>query len=363
MGLSVCPRSNSASLLRRATINAMLRVPYTELLRALERATLTLGMAPDRAELCARLFAETTRDGVYSHGLNRFPRFAQAIANGSVQVNAVPDCIGSFGAIERWNGNLAPGNTTAYASMLRAIAIAKEHGVGCVALANTNHWMRGGSYGWLAAEAGLFAMCWTNTLPNLPAWGSTTPILGNNPLVIAIPRNTPTNPNAPVVLDMAMSQFSYGALASYSQRGEPLPVDGGFDQAGHLTRDAAEIEASQRPLPVGYWKGSGLSLVLDMLAAMLSGGKATHQIPKDPARESGISQIFLAIDPSNVASASELARIADGVLDNLRAAPRADPAKPIRYPGEQTLRIRAENLRLGVPVDPTFWRQLQSQKF
>src|SRR6185369_8244775 len=126
----------------------------------------------------------------------------------------------------------------------------------------------------------MIGICWTNTLPNLPPWGSSEPRLGNNPLVIAVPR-----PAGHVVLDMAMSQFSYGALAAYRARGEMLPVEGGFDTEGRLTRDPATIEASQRPLPIGYWKGSGLSLMLDLIATMLSGGLATHQIPKDPERE------------------------------------------------------------------------------
>ncbi len=262
---------------------------------------------------------------------------------------------GGLGAIERWDGRHGVGNLNAKDSMQRAIELAKQHGIGGVALANTNHWMRGGSYGWQAAEQGLFAICWTNTLANLPAWGATTPTLGNNPLVIAIPRY-----NGHVVLDMAMSQFSYGTLTAYSKRGQPLPVDGGFDAAGNLTKDAAGIEASQRALPVGYWKGSGLSLVLDMLAAMLSGGRATHQIPLDPLRETGMSQIFLAIDPGSVAGTQELNQIAEGVLQSLREATPADPAKPVRYPGEQTLLLREENMRLGVPVDHEIWQQLNT---
>jgi 3-dehydro-L-gulonate 2-dehydrogenase len=84
--------------------------------------------------------------------------------------------------------------------------------------------MRGGTYGWQAAEAGVIGICWTNTMPNLPPWGGGEPCLGNNPLVIAVPRK-----GGHVVLDMAMSQFSYGALESYRSRGEMLPVDGGFD--------------------------------------------------------------------------------------------------------------------------------------
>ncbi|NYF89306.1 3-dehydro-L-gulonate 2-dehydrogenase [Tunturiibacter empetritectus] len=331
----------------------MLRVPFDQLHAALLRAMHQLGLTEARATLCARLFAETTRDGIYTHGLNRFPRFVETIRNGSIDVYAEPTKSAGIGAIERWDGHSGIGNLNAHASMQRAITLAQQHGTGAVALANTNHWMRGGTYGWQAAEQGLFALCWTNTLANLPPWGATTPALGNNPLVIAVP-----HPGGHVVLDMAMSQFSYGTLAAYSKRGEPLPVEGGFDTAGNLTRDPAAIESSQRALPVGYWKGSGLSLVLDMLAAMLSGGLATHQIPSDPLRESGLSQVFLAISPTAIADPDELTRIAEGILDSLHQATPADPSNPIRYPGEQTLQLREENMRLGVPVDPEIWQQL-----
>lgn len=316
---------------------------------------LRLGLTESRATACARLFAETTRDGVYTHGLNRFPRFAEMVANGSIDVIAEPTQIAGLGAMERWDGHRGVGNLNALVCMDRAMALAREHGIGGVALGNTNHWMRGGSYGWRAAEQGLFAMCWSNTLANLPAWGATTPTLGNNPLVIAVPR-----PGGHVVLDMAMSQFSYGTLSAYSKRGQLLPVDGGFDTAGNLTKDAAAIEASQRALPVGYWKGSGLSLVLDMFAAMLSGGLATHQIPLDPLRESGISQMFLAVDPGNLIPSREMAAMADGIIDSLREAMPADPKKPVRYPGEQTMHLREENMRIGVPVDPEIWQQLNA---
>jgi len=341
----------------------MFRIPYDDLYAALHRATLHLGLTGDRAALCARLFAETTRDGVYTHGLDRFPRFAEMVANGSIDVTAEPTRVGDESAaalaIERWNGNLGPGNLNAHASMQRAITLARQHGIGCVALANTNHWMRGGGYGWLAAESGLFAVCWTNTLANLPPWGASTPALGNNPLVLAVPRPA----GAHVVLDMAMSQFSYGALSAYSARGAQLPVPGGYDLAGNLTTDPAAIEASNRALPVGYWKGSGLSLLLDMFAALLSGGRATHEIPRESTRESGVSQIFLAIDPATFADPAELDRAAAGILASLGAATPIDPARPVRYPGEQTLYLRQENLRLGVPVTPSVWQQLQSLTF
>ncbi|HEV2619932.1 MAG TPA: Ldh family oxidoreductase, partial [Acidobacteriaceae bacterium] len=205
----------------------------------------------------------------------------------------------------------------------------------------------------------LAAICWTNTLPNLPPWGASSPVLGNNPLVIAIPRRD----GAQVVLDMALSQFSYGTLAASSAEGKQLPVPGGYDLAGRLTTDPAAIEASQRALAIGYWKGSGLSLMLDMLAAMLSGGSATHQIPPQPERESGVSQVFLAFDPAKFAAPEELDRIAAGILESVRQAIPIEPARPPRYPGEHTLQLREENMRLGVPVDSAMWDSLQALSF
>ena len=332
----------------------MIRIPFDEVQQTLAGVLLGLGMVADRADTCARLFAETTRDGVYTHGINRFLRFVATIRNGSVDVKAAAQRVTGFGALERWDGQRGPGNLNALAAMERAITLCREHAIGCVALGNTNHWMRAGTYGWQAAEAGMMGICWTNTMPNLPPWGGTKPVLGNNPLVFAVPR-----PKGHVVLDMAMSQFSYGTLESYRKRGEMLPVDGGFDEAGSLTRDPVAIERSWRPLAIGYWKGSGLSTVLDMIAAILALGKATHQLPADPLLEVGISQMFFAINPAALRP-SRAEEIADEIVDSLHRSKPAQEGVPVRYPGEQTLRIRAENDQRGLPVEPTVWDEIRS---
>lgn len=339
-------------------MNVMARVPFDELHQAVERVLLSLGVTPVRAELAARLIAETDRDGVPTHGIARVPRLAQMVQLGRIDPLAEPECIASFGALERWTGHRGLGNLAAHAAMNRAIHLAREHGVGAVALADTTHWMRGGSYGWQAAEAGFAALCWTNTLPNLPPWGAITPALGNNPLVFAIPRRDAGRHDAPIVLDIAMSQFSYGTLQRYSELGEPLPFPGGFDEHGELTRDAASIERSQRALPIGLWKGAGLSFVLDVLAAMLADGRATHQLPSDPLQEVGQSQVFLALAPAALSSVEELDRLAQGAIDALHAATPVQAGGGARYPGEGTLRVREESLRLGVALDDAAWHAL-----
>ncbi len=310
----------------------MIRVPYQEVFDTLLKALLRFGFTPERAQLCARLFAETSRDGVHSHGLARFPRFVRGIRNGLIDIHATPRLVSGRGPLERWDGRSGPGNLNAYASMERAIALSREHGMACVALANTNHWMRGGSYGWQAADAGMIGICWTNTLPNVPPWGARDSRIGNNPLIVAVPR-----PNGHIVLDMAMSQFSYGALASYRLRGELLPVDGGFDSDGHLTRDPGAIEASGRPLPIGYWKGSGLALMLDLVGGLLSGGLFTHQIPPEPERETKLSQVFLAFDLSAFGDPERAGELADQAIQFLQTSKHGEK---VRYPGQHVLESR-----------------------
>ena len=320
-----------------------MRVSYHDLHDTLFRALSKTGLPSERAALCARLIADSSRDGVASHGLNLFPRFLAMIRAGVVDVHARPVCRSRHGAIERWDGRRGPGNLNAHEAMDGAIALARAHGIGGVALSNTNHWMRGGTYGWQAADAGVIGICWTNTMRNLPPWGADTPRIGNNPLVIAVPR-----PEGHVVLDMAMSQFSYGALASYRLRGEQLPVPGGFDREGALTHDPAAIEASRRPLPIGFWKGSGLALMLDMAAALLAGGRSTHEIPQE--QETGLSQVFLAFDVAAIAGRDETTRVVDAILADLR----------VRYPGERAFDARRQNLKDGIPVEPSAWRIVES---
>ena len=333
----------------------MLRIPFEDAVLRLAAVLRGLGMNPERAQLCGRLFAETTCDGVYSHGMNRFARFVTMIRNGSVDVAAEARVVGHFGAMERWDGKGGPGNVNAYAAMARAVSLSREHGIGCVAMANTNHWMRGGTYGWQAADAGVMGICWTNTMPNLPPWGGCTPAIGNNPVVIAVPRA-----KGHLVLDMAMSQFSYGALESYRRRGEALPVDGGFDPQGQLTRDPSAIEESQRLLPAGFWKGSGLAVMLDAVASMAALGNATHQIANDPLRETALSQMFLAIDPRTLGDMEKLDRIAEEIVASLHRATPVAAGRPVRYPGENTLRLRAENRKLGLPIDETVWAEIEA---
>jgi len=330
-----------------------MRVSYQTLCREFERVLLKHGFAPDRAAAAAEIFAQNSLCGVYSHGLNRFPRFISQLQNGDIDPAAQAECVLAFGGMERWDGHRGFGPLNARAAMERAIALAKQNGIGLVALANTNHWMRGGTYGWQAAEAGCIGICWSNTCPNLPAHGALDSRIGNNPLVMAVPKTDGDH----LMVDAAMSQFSYGKVEATRLAGQQLPVPGGYDADGRLTADPAAIEATGRMLPIGYWKGSGLSILLDLIGTVLSAGNSVAGVGALPS-ETGLTQMFLAIDPDKFQPAEETDRLAQAIAEDVRGSVPAVPGQPVRCPGDGLNRTRKENLALGIPVVEEKWNAL-----
>ncbi len=332
------------------------RVTVEELYQEFKRVLDKVGFSEQRSALCARIFADNTRDGVFSHGINRFPVFVDYICRGVVNVNAEPELVHAAGAFERWDGHRGPGPLNAQRCMGRAIELARENAVGVVALRNTNHWMRAGTYGLQAADAGCIGICWTNTTALMPPWGGVEPKLGNNPLVVCVPNPGVSNEAQHVLLDMSMSQFSFGRLAIAQQSGERLPVPGGFNENGELTDVAGEILGSRRPLPIGYWKGSGMAMVLDCVVSVLAAGEATCQISQRQD-ESSVSQVFIAIDLARTGFAgTETVR---QIIDHVHSAKTSDSGNRVTFPGERTSERRRQHLSSGVLLDSKLWQTIK----
>jgi 3-dehydro-L-gulonate 2-dehydrogenase len=326
-----------------------IRLDYSEIEPILVVALLKHGFSSDQANLCASLFTETSLDGVYSHGLNRFPFFLQMVEEGIVKPGNEPSMVHSLNNFETWDGNLGPGNLNAWACMDRAIQLARKSGMGTVSLRNTNHWMRGGTYGLQAARAGCIGICMTNTKPNMPPWGGRETKVGNNPFIISIPKEP-----YPFLLDMAMSQFSYGKMEVLEQRCEKLPFAGGFDTNLQLTDDPAAIMESELALPMGYWKGSGLAILIDLLVSILSGGQTTNEIGKKEP-EYGLSQLFIAFDLEQLTDGDSRARVIREVTGSLLDTAAMDDGGEVFYPGQQSWLRRQENRQKGIPVDRDLW--------
>ena len=331
----------------------MKRIAYEEMKRQFARVLESRGFSAEDARSAGEIFAQNSLAGVYSHGLNRFPRVVEYLDKGEIDPNARATCVMRMGAIERWDGHRGFGPLNAWRAMERACALAKEYGVGVVALGNNNHWMRGGTYGWLAADLGCIGICWSNTMPNMPAWGGKDRKIGNNPLVMAVPRSNGEH----AVIDCAVSQFSYGKIEDCHLRGVQLPVPGGYNEAGELTTDPAEIEKTWRVLPMGYWKGSGLSIVLDLIATVLTNGNSVAKIGTF-GDEVGLTQIMIAIDPGKFNTSGETDDIVNGILADVKASVPAQEGGEVFYPGEMELARIRENREQGIPVIEEVWQRV-----
>lgn len=329
-----------------------INIPFSELQRVFQNILTKHGLKEKKAEVCSQIFAVNSLEGIYSHGVNRFPRFIDYIKKGFIDVNAEPERVHAAGAIEQWNGNLAPGPLNAHECTYRAMELAQDNGLGCVAIANTNHWMRGGTYGWQAARKGFVFIGWTNTEANMPAWGGRDVRLGNNPLVIAVPFN-----GEAIVFDSAMSLFSYGKMEASVIEKQKLPYAGGFNSAGKLTNDPEEILHSRRALPIGYWKGAGLSLMFDILAAVLSAGLTTHEISRNEA-EYGVSQVYIAFDLKRLSNFPAIESTISNIIMDFKDSLADENGEITRYPGERVLRTREKNMKAGIPVSTIIWNKI-----
>jgi 3-dehydro-L-gulonate 2-dehydrogenase len=330
----------------------IIRIDFKEMRSIFEKILIKNGYDTAGAGKCAEIFAFNSLDGVYSHGVNRFHRFIRNTNEGLIDPTNQPSLIHGFGSFEQWDGNLGPGPLNALFASDRVMKIAGQNGIGIVTMAHTNHWMRGGYYGWEAARKGFVYIAWTNTCPNMPAWGAIDPHLGNNPFVMAVPFR-----NEAIVLDFAMTQYSYGKMESYYREGKRLPFPGGYNKKGELTCKPSEIMDSWRPLPMGFWKGSAFSLLLDILATVLSSGLPTHKI-KSCFSEYNVSQVYIAISIEHMPEFPLVDITIQQIIDDLKNSTPAHKGAEVRYPGEKTGAIKAINLRDGIPVNKEVWDKI-----
>lgn len=311
------------------------------------------GFDADKAENCAHIFVQNSLEGIYSHGVNRFARFVRHCRKNYIDPQATPTLIDAHGAIEQWNGNLGPGPLNARMATNRAMQLADDFGIGLATLANTNHWMRGGAYGLQAAEKGYAFIGWTNTMANLPPWGSRENKLGNNPIVFSVPFK-----DRPILLDMAVSQYSFGKLKVARANDESLPQVGGYDENGQLSTDPSAILESRRALPIGFWKGAGLSLLLDILACLLSSGLSTSQISQNGREEYGVSQVFICMNLKKLSNYPSIEATLEQIIADYQSAELISEEQAIRYPGQNRPEIRAKNEENGIPVHPSIWDEI-----
>ncbi len=335
-----------------------MRLQFETIQEEIQRVFEKHGMTKEKAATCARIHTESTNDGIYSHGTNRVARFVDYIEKGWVDIHAEPTIEKDMGAMKIINGNMGPGILNALYGVEEAMKMADQYGIGMVGLKNTTHWMRGGTYGLHAANKGYVSIMWTNTESCMPPWGGKECKLGNNPFVMAVPG---ANGGAPIMLDMAISQYAYGKLQVLRLAGKKLPLPGGFDKDGNITDDPGAIEESMRIMPIGYWKGSSFSFMLDVLGSVLTGGIGAADLDnKGMGSCGGASQVMIVIDPDKISESGFMDDTIEKAIAHLKSSELSENSTGIYAPGEDFIRFREEHEKEGIFVDDEVWSEIKS---
>ncbi len=236
------------------------------------------------------------------------------------------------------------GYVAAQRAMNRAIEKARETGIAIVGVRHSNHFGIAGYHALQAAKAGLIGWAFTNAAAEMAPWGSALPVLGTNPWGFAIPRAE----THAIVLDMALTMSGKGMMRWYEREGRPMPANWALTADGRETTDpGAAMDGPM--LPIGEYKGYGLSLVSDVLAGVMTGALFGMNVFQDDSNYD-VGHIMVAIEPQAFLTEAEFQERLEQLVAEVKAAPALDPQRPILLPGEIEFKRMEERQRDGIPV-------------
>ncbi len=309
---------------------------------------LGLGLSPEHAGYAAHCLVQTNLWGVDSHGVIRLPIYAERLHNGAVNPAPAIRVERRFGGLARMNGDHGLGYIVGREAMATAISLATEHGLGSVAVRNSNHFGAAALFARQAAEAGMIGIAMSDTLPNMVGPGSRHAAVGNNPVAFAVP----SFGGEPFVFDLSLSQVAGGKLLLAREKGEKIPLDWAVDRDGKPTDDPAAGFAGAF-LPVGGHKGYGLALVVELLSGLLGGGAFLFDVGsmyKTPEAPSNTSHHMLAINPLALHEREDWTASFNKLRTTLKNVPMRDNGAPLIFPGELETACAARRSREGIPL-------------
>lgn len=304
------------------------------------------GLTEADAARVATCLVDADLRNVSSHGVNRVPIYTRRLREKLVAPRPQMRLDAPTPVVARLDGGNGMGFIVATRAMDEAIARAEQFGVGIVFASNSNHFGMASCYLRQALARGMAAIVLTNASPAMPIWGGRTPFLGTSPFAMGAPGATP------LVLDMATSVAARGKIRRAAQRGEPIPEGWALDEQGRPTTDA---EAGYRGvvLPLGGPKGSGLSLMMEAFAGVMSGaafgGEVGNQYSDFDAPQN-VGHFFMALRPDLFAPGEAYAARMGDLVGRAKATPRASGFDEILMPGEPEERMAAIRAREGLAI-------------
>jgi LDH2 family malate/lactate/ureidoglycolate dehydrogenase len=298
------------------------------------------GLSSEDAEVSARILVEADMMGLGTHGVVRIPGYADRMRGGGVDPHAVVHMDQRSPSLAIAEGNNGLGTVVGSKALAAALEMVAETGIAYVGCRNSNHFGAMAPYALKACDAGYLLMAGTNASTTMAPWGGKEKRIGNNPLCIA----APCADGMHFILDMAMSVAARGKIRAAHRAGFRIPEGWALDRAGLPTTDPGEALAGFL-LPIGGYKGSGLSMAVDILSGALTGAGILTEVSSwsdNPDAPSCLGHFFLLLDPGRVLGREAFASAMNRFKEIALGTPATQPSQPVVLPGQlEQIRRRA----------------------
>lgn len=305
----------------------------------------------ESAQVGARL-ANANLVGHDSHGLIRVCQYADQLRDQTIKSGAELTVVAEFGAVKVFDANLGFGQVAAENTTKEGIRLAREFGLSAIGLRNVSHVGRVGDWAELAAEAEVVSFHFVNSpaKPGVTPFGGIERRMATNPVCMGFP----VTDRDPIVVDMTTSTVAEGKLRVANAAGNAIPEGWILDKAGRPTTNPGDYYQGGAMLTMGAHKGYGLSVLVDLLAGALTGGRTTS--PSETVNRNNMLSIFLDHGACGMRDSAD--PIASRYLDWVKACSPQDPGSPVLLPGEVEIAQRKRRTQFGIDIPDGIWAQV-----
>ena len=335
------------------------RIPLSRLREFITQAMTRLGLPQSDAAIVGGLMAEAELQGSDGHGVIRLLPYARRIRAGGINLTPDIKVVQERAGMAVLDGDNGMGHLVMQKAAQIAIEKARSCGIGWVGARMSNHAGPASLYARMALAHDMIGLYFAvGNANHLPPWGGLDMLLSTNPIAVAVPAGD----EPAVVLDMATTVAAYGKVKAKAQRGEQMPVGWMMDRLGQPLTDPKRAEEGFL-IPIGGYKGYGLSLIVGLLAGTLNGaamGSEVIDFNHDDTSTTNTGQAIMAIDLSAFGEVGGFKARVDRLVRELRASERMPDVDRIWLPGEQSHEKRRTNERDGIALAPVLLKQLDA---
>ena len=333
------------------------RYPKEQLVNLTSRLAQAAGMSAEDAHIFADALVDADLHGVATHGLSRLNIYLRRIELGLIDPRADLRIERQAGAVLALDAGNGVGQVQAVKALDMLIPMAENSGIAAATIRNSQHFGALSYYSNRAAERKCVLLAMTNCEPAMSPTGGSDAFFGTNPIAASFP----TGKGFPIKIDLSTSAIARGNIIAAAKKNEPIPLGWALDADGKPTTDAHKALVGTVLTMAGH-KGYALALMVEMLSGVLSGaaiGSDIGSMYKNMDRKQDVGHFFCLLRIDAFMECAEFIRRVDETIDRLKAGKKMPGVDEILVPGERSARTAKENERIGIPVGPETWKELE----